>query len=176
MTGGINLHTEPREIERKFLIARPDASFLHTLPGCQATEITQTYLIQKDTGFGRRIRKRGAPGNWNYTYTQKKKISFGERIELEHEISEIEYTALLKEADPHCHQIHKTRFCIPYQNQLLEIDLYAFSQEFATLEIELPSITTPVMLPDWLNIIEDVTDQKGYSNFALSIRLSFPVR
>ena len=32
----------------------------------------------------------------------------------------------------------------------------------------------PVKLPDWVKIIADVTDQKGYSNFELSLALKFP--
>ena len=165
---------DPKEIERKFLISRPDEAFLEQLPGCEGTEITQTYLRQNHSGFGRRVRKRGTPGNWTYTYTQKRKIGFGERIELEDEISESEYQTLLQEAEPKCHQIHKIRYCVPYEGQNLEIDVYDFSQELATLEIELPAIDVPVTLPDWLNIIADVTDKKGFSNFALSLKLSFP--
>lgn len=164
---------EPREIERKYLISRPDTEVLQNMPDCQATEIIQTYLIQKDD-FGRRVRKRGHAGNWEYTYTRKKKIGFGERIELEDRITEAEYQNLLTEADPSHHEIEKIRFCIPYAGQLLEIDVYAFSRQYATLEIELPDIHTPVSLPDWLDILADVTDKQGYSNFALSMTRTFP--
>ena len=171
----MNKHTElPKEIERKFLIQKPDLQLLKTIDGCQATEIIQTYLIFLDDGFNRRVRKRGNPEHWEYTYTRKKKIGFGERIELEDEISESQYLELLKEADPEYHPIQKIRCCIPYENQLLEIDLYAFSEKYATLEIELSDIHTPVILPDWLEVIADVTDKDGYSNFALSRTLAFP--
>ena len=166
--------TEPKEIERKFLIVRPDKHFLEQIPDCHWTEITQTYLMQNQSGFGRRVRKRGTPGNWEYTYTQKRKIGFGERIELEDRISETEYQTLLQEADPKCHTIEKIRYCVPYREQILEIDVYAFSQELATVEIELPDIHMSVHLPEWLDIIADVTDKQGYSNFALSLKLAFP--
>ncbi|MBR1527948.1 MAG: hypothetical protein IJ642_01450 [Oscillospiraceae bacterium] len=164
----------PKEIERKYLIEKPELAFLETVPECRATEITQTYLKEDGTGFGRRIRKRGSAGNWEYTYTRKKKIGFGERIELEDKITEAEYRELLTEADDEHKSIQKIRCCIPYENQILEIDLYAFSEEYATLEIELPDIEKPVILPDWLKIIADVTDKPGYSNFTLSLSLKFP--
>lgn len=164
----------PREIERKYLIIKPSLETLLTVPECQATEITQTYLTPESNGFMRRVRKRGNAGNWEFTYTRKRKIGFGERIELEDRISEEEYHALLQEADPKHHSIKKIRCCIPYEGQLLEIDLYAFSERYATLEIELPAIDTPVHLPEWLEIISDVTDTKGYSNFTLSQSLAFP--
>ena len=164
----------PKEIERKYLITCPDKKFLENLPDCEATVITQVYLIQDKSGFKRRVRKRGVNHHWQYTYTKKKKIAFGERIELESEISESEYQNFLQEADPAHKIIQKTRYCIAYQKQVLELDIYDFSQELATVEIELPDINMPVQLPDWLNIIADVTDKKGYSNFDLSVTLAFP--
>ena len=164
----------PREIERKYLIQKPDLEMLQQMPDCRIDDITQTYLIFKEDGFVRRVRKRGKQGQWEYTYTRKKKIGFGERIELEDTISEAQYLELLKEADKTHQNVRKIRCCIPYENQLLEIDIYDFSQKYATLEIELPDIATPVHLPEWLKVIADVTEKKGYSNFALSQNLAFP--
>ena len=164
----------PKEIERKYLIEKPELKFLESLPDCRTTEIIQTYLKEDGTGFGRRVRKRGCAGNWEYTYTRKKKIGFGERIELEDVISEVQYMELLKEANPRQRSIHKIRCCIPYENQILEIDIYEFSRKYATLEIELPEIDKPVKLPNWLNIIYEVTDKSGYSNFSLSYSFRFP--
>lgn len=164
----------PLEIERKYLIVCPDTEFLQHLPDCQATEMIQTYLIQNISGFVRRVRKRGTAHHWQYTYTQKKKIAFGEAIELEKEISESEYEALLQETAPDRYPIHKTRYCIAHEGQTLELDVYDFSQSIATLEIELPDIHTPVHLPEWVQLIADVTGKKGYSNFELSGSLVFP--
>lgn len=164
----------PKEIERKYLIICPDENFLKNLPDCKATEITQVYLVKNNSDFTRRIRKRGFHTHWQYTYTQKKKIGFGERIELETEISESEYQNLLTESDPKHKIIKKIRYCITYQNQVLELDIYDFSKNLATLEIELPDINIPVKIPDWVHVIADVTDKKGYSNFELSITLAFP--
>jgi len=164
----------PKEIERKYLILRPDLEKLKQIPDSRIDDITQTYLIFKEDGFVRRVRKRGTEPHWEYTYTRKKKIGFGERIELEDVISEEKYLALLKEADPSHQSVRKIRCCIPYKGQLLEIDIYDFSQKYATLEIELPDIEKPVHLPEWLEIIADVTEKRGYSNFALSQNLSFP--
>lgn len=170
-----NHHSEmPLEIERKYLISYPDCAVRNQIPDSTATEITQVYLKPDDSGFGRRIRKQVFSDHIEYTYTRKKKIAFGERIELENQITETEYQKLLQEADPTHHSIQKIRYIIPYQNQVLELDLYAFSQELATLEIELPDIHMHVQLPDWVKILADVTDVPGYSNFELSQTLAFP--
>ncbi|MDE5754447.1 MAG: hypothetical protein K2H89_07905 [Oscillospiraceae bacterium] len=170
-----NHHSEmPIEIERKYVISYPDSAVRNQIPDFAATGITQVYLKPDDSGFGRRIRKQVFSDHIEYTYTRKKKIAFGERIELEDQITEAEYQKLLQEADPTHHSIQKIRYSIPYQNQILELDLYAFSQKLATLEIELPDINTPVQIPDWVNILADVTDMPGYSNFELSQTLTFP--
>lgn len=164
----------PKEIERKYLIFRPDLEKLKAMPDCRMDDITQTYLTFKEDGFVRRVRKRGTENHWEYTYTRKKKIGFGERIELEDVISEAQYLELLEEADKAHRSIRKIRCCIPYEGQMLEIDIYDFSEKYATLEIELPDIETPVHLPEWLEIIADVTEKRGYSNFALSQNFAFP--
>ena len=165
----------PLEIERKYLIRRPAAQVLAALPEVRADEITQTYLTFQEDGFSRRVRRRGTPEQgWSYTYTRKQTIGFGERIELEDEISEAAYQTLLQEADPAMHPIRKVRYVFTYLGQFFELDVYAFSETLATLEIELPSIDTPVTLPEQIEILEDVTGKPGYSNFELSKTLTFP--
>ncbi len=165
----------PREIERKYLIAMPDRVKLQLIPRCDVTQIEQTYLTDDGDGMCRRVRKRGNPqSGWQYTLTKKQHVGFGERIELEEEISPEQYQAFLKEADPDKQTIRKNRYCFPFRKQVFELDVYDFSDTLATLEIELPSIDTPVILPSFIEVIADVTDDERYSNHAISERLAFP--
>ncbi len=165
----------PMEIERKYLIVRPDAVKLALLPGCTVSEIEQTYLCDDGTGMGRRVRRRSSEKTGDtYTYTRKKTVGFGERIELEDVISGEEYCRLLQEADPDRKTVRKVRYCFSYRKQPFELDVYDFSQSLATLEIELPSIDRHVELPGFLQVLKDVTGEDGYSNFALSEHLCFP--
>lgn len=167
----------PMEIERKYLIAFPDMVKLSLIPHCEATQIEQTYLTDDGCGMCRRVRKRGNPQRgWQFTLTKKKTVGFGERIELEEEISPEQYHALLQEADPEKQTVRKMRYCFPFRKQLFELDVYEFSKVLATLEIELPGIDTPVLLPSFIEVIEDVTGDERYSNYALSERLAFPER
>ena len=166
---------QPLEIERKYLIRRPSLAFLQSLPEADATEIEQTYLTREREDFMRRVRKRGSTEKgWQYTCTQKKTIGFGKRIELEDEITESQYQALLQEADPNLHTIRKVRWTFRYEGQFFELDVYDFSEDTATLEIELGDIDTPVTLPDGIELMEDVTGKRGYSNYALAMHLAFP--
>ncbi len=167
----------PREIERKYLIAMPDRVKLQLIPNCKVTQIEQTYLTDDSDGMCRRVRKRGNPqSGWQYTLTKKKHVAFGERIELEEEISNEQYEAFLKEAAPDRQTVRKVRHVFMFRKQVFELDVYAFSDTLATLEIELPSIDTPVLLPSFIEVIADVTDDQRYSNHAISERLAFPER
>ena len=141
-------------------------------------EIERKYLIRlqaDESGMMRRVRKRGSDvKGWQYTYTRKQNAGFGKRIELEDEITEAQYLALLEEAEPSMQTVHKVRWCFLYEKQFFELDVYAFSDVLATLEIELPDIDTPVTLPPEIELLADVTGDGRFSNSALSKTLTFP--
>lgn len=155
------------EIERKWLIRRPDETMLAAQPGASVSHICQTYLHDLP-GLSRRVRARTADGITVYTQTIKRRIDHMTAHENECVISHAEYLTLLKEADPACRTIEKTRWCIPFSTHTLEIDLYPFWHTQAVLEIELPSPDTPVSLPDWLTVLREVTGNRAYSNHHLA--------
>lgn len=158
------------EIERKWLIAHLAPDVLAGQPGAAASHIRQTYLTAGD-GLSRRVRARTANGVTTYTRTTKRRVSATTAEEDEAVISAAEYTALLREADPDCRPIEKTRWRIPYAGQTLEIDLYPFWQTQAVLEIELPTPDAPVNLPPWLTILREVTGEKAYTNHSLARKI-----
>ena len=165
----MNPEDKPLEIERKYIIARPAAEQLSAISGVSRTEIVQTYLSVPENGARRRVRKRGtAEAGYTYTYTEKTDVSFGERIEIEKEITEAEYERLLEESSPDRPPVEKERYVFDYDGQLFELDVYPFSSEYASLEIELDSIDTPVRLPDFLTVLRDVTGDKRYNNSTLA--------
>lgn len=155
------------EIERKWLIVRPDPTVLAAKPGAVESQILQTYLTSPN-GLSRRVRARTAGGVTTYTRTTKHRIDAVTADEEEAVITSAEYAALLREADPACRPIEKTRWRIPYAGQTLEIDLYPFWQTQAVLEIELPDADAPVDLPAWLTVLREVTGEKAYTNHNLA--------
>ncbi len=158
---------EPFEIERKFLIAYPDLEWLQNEPNCHRVEIIQTYLKAAD-GDEVRVRQRGENGHYMYYLTTKRKVSDIKRIEIERRLSQSEYLTLLMEADTEKRQIRKTRYCLTYQNQYFEIDVYPFWSDKAIVEIELPDEATPIVFPKQLQIIKEVTDDDSYKNASLA--------
>ena len=157
----------PLEIERKFLIEYPDTAWLDSHPQCERVEIIQTYL-RADEGEEKRIRQRGANGNFVYFYTHKKTLSGVKRMESEHRISKEEYLRLLMEADTEKRQIRKTRYCLTHDNQYFEIDIYPFWKDKAVVEIELNDENQTVVFPERLRIIKEVTNDPSYKNASLA--------
>ncbi len=158
------MKTVPYEIERKFLIRRPDPA---ELAAAEKSEITQTYLLA-EPGCTARVRKQVRGDICTYTHTVKHKISDLRRIEEEREISEESYRQLLKRADPEKTPIRKTRYCLPYCGQLLEIDVFPFWKRQAYLEIELAEESEEIHIPPFLQIIREVTSDSRYTNAALA--------
>ena len=158
---------EPYEIERKFLIEYPDITALERLPNCQRVEIIQTYLTAPE-GEESRVRQRGIDGNYIYYQTTKRKVTGVKRVEVERRLSKDEYLRLLMDADPSCRPIRKTRYCLTYESQYFEIDVYPFWKDKAILEIELNDEAATIHFPKQLNIIREVTEDVSYKNYALA--------
>ena len=154
---------EPYEIERKFLIEKPDLEYLDNLPMCEKVQIVQTYLKSSDDEEIR-IRQRGSNGVFTYSKTRKISISNLKRIEVEERLTQEEYINELLNADPERGQIIKDRYCLSYNNQYFEIDIYPFFKDKAICEIELDSENQKIDLPPFIEVIEEVTDNLKYRN------------
>lgn len=158
---------EPFEIERKFLICYPNIKKLENLSNCTKVDIIQTYLKSNDD-VERRIRARGINGDYLYYLTKKKKISSLKRIETETKLSQDEYLQLLMEADNKLHTIHKTRYCLALNSQYFEIDIYPEWYNQAIMEIELSSEDQKIDIPDFIEIIKEVTADDSYKNYQMA--------
>ncbi|MBQ8815211.1 MAG: AAA family ATPase [Lachnospiraceae bacterium] len=158
---------EPFEIERKFLIHYPDITWLESISNCQRVEIIQTYLISKP-GEEIRVRQRGMNGNYIYFQTSKRSISDLKRVEIERRLSKDEYLTLLMDADPTKRQIRKTRYCLTFENQYFEIDVYPFWKDQAIVEIELRDENMEIVFPEQIKVIKEVTGDEAYKNASLA--------
>lgn len=158
---------EPVEIERKYLIAYPNIGWLESMPNCQRIEIIQTYLNSKN-GDEVRVRQRGINGNYIYFQTTKRKISDIKRVEVERRLSKDEYLRLLMDADTSKRQIRKDRYCLTYENQYFEIDVYPFWNDKAITEIEISDENVEIRFPEQIRVIKEVTDDEAYKNASLA--------
>lgn len=153
---------ESYEIERRFLICMPNCEFLQK--NCkEQREITQAYL--KDHSRIRSIKK----GNETvYIKTVKTRISDIKRLEREWEITKTEFLNDLKEKQDGTNEIVKTRFVYEFGGLDFEIDIFPFWQNQAILEIELKSEEQSFVLPPFVKVIKEVTNDRRYNNFSLA--------
>ena len=157
----------PYEIERKFLIKYPDLELLESLPNCQKIDIVQTYL-NSVSGKERRIRARGQNGHYIYYLTEKEPVSTGKRVEIERKLTQEEFVKYSMEADPNLHPIRKTRYCLSYNSNYFEIDVFPSWNNQAFVEVELHDENEIINFPDFIEVIREVTDDPKYYNHELA--------
>lgn len=167
ITSGTPQTKPPLEIERKYLIRMPDLAQLAQAAD-HVIEMEQVYLKGGAPGVSMRIRRSTEQGKTVYHKNEKQRITDMVRIEREEEIDEKHYKILLGFADPDLRVIQKTRYCVPMGALTAEIDVFPFWQDRAFCEVELPDETTAVTLPDCLDVIREVTEDKRYTNLALA--------
>ena len=155
------------EIERKFLIEYP---YLNILENYHKSDIAQTYLKTND-GMTSRVRKRTTGGVTKYIFTEKKRVTDVTCIENERELSAEDYDDLLKLADPERRTVIKTRYCIPFNGRVVEVDIYPFWIDRAIAEVEMENENEAVRLPDFIKVIRDVTAEKQYKNAAIAKKI-----
>lgn len=119
--------------------------------------IDNTTNLNSAVGEEVRVRQRGIDGNYVYFQTIKRKISDVKRVEIERHLSQSEYLNLLMEADTTKRQIRKTRYCLTYENQYFEIDVYPFWTDRAIAEIELSNEDLTIVFPKQIKVIKEVT-------------------
>ena len=152
------------EIERKFLIAFPDESKLAAMEGCRVYEIEQIYLPTAK-GVSERVRRVNDGEKTTYIHTVKKKLSALTRSEFEEEISAEDYRRM---SDGCVEKISKRRYRIPYGGRLLEIDIFPFWRTRAFCEVELESEDEKITLPEFIEVMGDVSEDNRYSNHSMA--------
>ena len=157
------------EIERRFIIKIPPLEIMRQSDGYTESEIAQIYL-DSGSNLTHRIRSRKSAGNTAYTETKKIRIDRMSAIEDEREISEGEFYELIKKQKVGTVPVRKTRHTFHFEGQLFEVDIYPNWKKTCILETELKNKDERVLFPYFIEIIEEVTGDKTYSNVQMSRR------
>ncbi len=157
----------PYEIERKFLVRYPSVEWLESLPNCQKVHIVQHYL-RSNADEEIRIRCRRSGETSLYYLTEKRVVGTRNTMRTQRRLTEGEYAMLLTQSDPKRREIRKTRYCLTYENQYFEIDIFPCWDDQAIVEIELSSEDTPVRIPHELEVIREVTGDPRYRNASIA--------
>ncbi len=155
------------EVDKKYLIKKPDLKKLSTYVHYTAVDIVQSYL-RSDNNVELRLRQRGQNGSFSYYLTEKRDNRNGlKRTEIERRISEREYLFYLTRIEPGLMPIIKKRICFAYENQYFRIDIFDFSEEMAIMEIDVPADESSIIIPSFIDIVKDVTGDLRYRNHNL---------
>ena len=149
------------EIEKKYLVGEIPSN----LEGYDKWEIEQCYLCSRPT---LRIRKK----NEDYILTYKNRQSKSEdqlcvSIEEEFPLTREAYEHLKAKADGKI--ITKTRYRIPYEGHIIELDLFhGYYDGFVLAEVEFESVeeSKEFIPPDWF--LDDVSGDYRYTNSYLA--------
>ncbi len=160
------METQPKlEIERRFLLkGLPNEISLDDFD--DTIRIWQYYLPN-----GVRLRYQSSNINGSkYFHTEKTPTDNPMvDIELDYEISELEYHETYNNANGNVKSIWKTRY-IKYVGDLkYEIDVFHY-QTLTIVEVELPSVDYPLTLPDFIqkNLLLEVTEMRQFKNINLA--------
>ncbi len=149
-----------QEIERKFLIK----SLPKNLDWYQCEDIRQGYLSISEDGTEVRLRQKGEK------YFKTVKSGSGKiRFELESEITKDQFNLLWQATAGK--RIEKTRYEIPHENRIIELDVYHGNLNgLLSAEIEFSSEedSNKFVAPEWMG--EEITDDKRYKNQNLALR------
>ena len=157
----------PVEIERKYVIAKPDVAVLKAQKSYTSSEISQTYLTSAE-GVTHRVRKRVYGDSVVYTETVKVRIDKISSYEDEREIDEAEYLSLLEKKREGSVTLKKTRHTFEYLGVTFEVDVYPEWDKTCILETELIGRDEEVSFPKFIKIVKEVSGEKRYTNAAMS--------
>jgi len=147
------------EIERKFLVSNLEECLQHHT---KSITIVQGYL-SFDPARTVRIRKTDTKAF--LTIKGKSNETGDTRFEWEKEIKENEAIQLFDLCLGQT--IRKTRYIVPYQSHIFEIDVFSGNhQGLVIAEIELSSSSEKVDLPKWIG--QEVTGDNRYYNSVLA--------
>ena len=153
------LSQKPLEIERKFLVTK----IPENLSDFPSSEITQGYLLITPIA---EIRIRNRSGICTITNKSGKGQS---RIENERKLTLENFNRLSKKVQGEL--IEKTRYLIPYQNNTIELDIYAGNLKgliVAEIEFNSEEDAANFLPPDWLDA--EVTNDESFKNKSLAIK------
>lgn len=144
------------EVERRWLVKIPD-----NIGDFPYHTIEQAYLASDGSGLQGRIRRLDD----RFVYTEKARTgNSAVRIENEREITEAEYNEYKKHTILNI--VKKKRYIIPYGGLKFEFDIFENTVEsgYAIMEAELADESTQVQLPDFIEVVAEVTEDGYYTN------------
>lgn len=161
----INNSLKEKQVKRqeKYLVDLTKSNLNYIIENGRPSKIEQTYLMSSpDTE--KRIRKTELNGGIIYYLSVYKKQEDERKILItERKIDKQVYENLLEFKEENTETITKTRIYFNYKNEYFYLDIFDNNNELGILEINIGEDET-VETPDFLTIIENITNNEKYYN------------
>lgn len=166
-----NMLGKPTRIrdQKKYLVSGVDIDTLASYVGSGVVSITQDYLVSPNEDEEYRIRSITQGSEKTFHYSVIRKCENGKReIKKEATISEEDYLRFKTLKNPDLLTINKTRYSFVYANQYYKLDV--FDDGLMLLEVNLTKENPVVTLPEFVSVIDDVTNDPEYTNKRIARR------
>jgi len=157
---------EPFPIQKqfKFLVDKIDLKGLKNRKLVKL-ELEQFFVDGNDE-VNEMVRKTTKDGDSTYSYTIKKNTSVNhERITTSRKITDKEYDYYFDKLDDV--PIRKCRYCFTYNKQYYRLDVFEKPNNLVILETELTNMSKQVLIPEFITVKKDITDNLDYRNVNL---------
>lgn len=155
--------------QKKFLVSDVNIEEFLKNVGSGIVDIDQDYLVSENSEEEYRVRKMTQGNDSSYHFTVIKKLANGTREILKEEtINEKAYEKLLALKNKELASIKKTRYSFVYANQYYKLD--SFEDGLMILEVNLTKENPTLTLPDFVSVVEDVTNDLDYTNINIAKR------
>ncbi|MBQ2137904.1 MAG: AAA family ATPase [Erysipelotrichaceae bacterium] len=131
------------------------------------SHIVQYYLLS-DNGYERRIRAKEKNGETMYSYAEANYLSTNERVKVDRVLTERQYKDYFHQIDPEFNVIDKNRYSFMYKNLFFKLEVFDFDTSKGILTVDQPSDGRQVEIPDYINVLKDVSDDLNYKNYYLA--------
>jgi len=126
----------------------------------------EQFFTDGDNNCNTMVRKTTKDGDSTYSSTRKKDTTdVSERVTVCRHISEKEYNESLKMCLDK--PIRKCRYCFTYNKQYYRLDIFEEPSNLAILEISLTNKGKKPVIPDFIKVSKDITDNLNYRNVNL---------
>lgn len=160
---------KPVEIFKKYLVEINDEVIekVKSETNVSYVHILQHYLNSPE-GIEKRIRKREKDGNTIYYYSEATQLTPNTRIKRDRILSERQYNDFSADINRDLNIVDKERYGFIENNRFFKLDIFSFDKTKALLSVQIPSEQEKVVIPDYFNVLKEVTDDVNYKNYYLA--------
>lgn len=154
---------ENNYIEKKFIIEKPDLNYLNNLKDSSKIRMILTYLNESTDDIDVKLLMRKESSKNFYQLIKK-----GGNSKTTNYLTADKYIELLENRDLSRKQILKDRYGFVYNSIYYKIDIFDDWDDKAILEIDLLNKNDQIIIPKFITVLEDVSENQDYRNYNLA--------